>query len=43
MVVVPLEALPITAIPTVTSSTTSTGYAIDQLENAIQDMSPQTE
>lgn len=35
MVVVPLEALPITVITTTTSYTISTGATIDQLENAV--------
>jgi len=41
--VVLLEALPITAIPTTTSSTTSTGDAADQLANEVQNMSLQNE
>jgi len=43
MIVVPLEALPITVIPTVTSSTISTGDTTEQLVNAVQNMSLQTE
>lgn len=43
IVVVPLEALPITTIPTNTSSTTSTGAAADQLAYAVQNMSLQTD
>lgn len=43
MVVVPLQALPITTIPTNISSTTSTGDVAYQLANAVQNMSLQTE
>ncbi len=43
MVVFPLQPLPITTIPTTIYSSTSTGDVVDQLENAIQNMSLQTE
>ena len=43
MVFVPLQALPITTIPTTISSTTSTGDIAYQLDNAVQNMSLQTE
>lgn len=39
----PLEALPITVIPTSISTTTSRGDVVNQLSNAVQNMSFQTE